>query len=332
MTGVQTCALPICHLLIKAERKAHILEGLICAVDSIDRVIALIRAKRSEEDARAALMSEFSLTRIQTDAILRMQLRRLTGLEREKLQVDLGETREEVEYHRKVLTDNNVVTEIIREDIHDLRDRFKDGRRTAIEEDAEEINYVDLITEEDVVVTLTQQGYVKRTPLTTYKSQGRGGKGVSGGNVREDDFVKSLFVAGTHDTLLLFSDRGKVYWLKVYELPDLARTARGKPVVHLLELGKEEKILRMIRVAQFDDRQLLFATRMGKVKKTPLVAYSRPKRTGIKAIKINEDDELIGVTITSGDDEVVLSTASGMSIRFSEQDAQIGRASCRERV
>ncbi len=310
------------HLLIKAERKAHILEGLICATDSIDRVIELIRANHSEEDARNVLMSEFTLTRIQTDAILRMQLRRLTGLECEKLQEDLGETREEVGYHRKVLTEDNVVTEIIREDIHDLRDRFKDGRRTAIEEDAEEINYIDLITEEDVVVTLTQQGYVKRTPLTTYKSQGRGGKGVSGGNVREDDFVKSLFVAGTHDTLLLFSDRGKVYWLKVYELPDLARTARGKPVVHLLELGKEEKILRMIRVAQFDDRQLLFATRMGKVKKTPLVAYSRPKRTGIKAIKINEDDELIGVTITSGDDEVVLSTASGMSIRFSEQDAR----------
>ncbi|NRA75524.1 MAG: DNA gyrase subunit A, partial [Planctomycetes bacterium] len=310
------------HLLVKAERKAHILEGLICATDNIDRVIELIRANHSEEDARAALMAEFVLTRIQTDAILRMQLRRLTGLEREKLQEDLQETREEIEYHRKVLTDDTVVTGIIREDIHDLRERFKDARRTTIEEAAEEINYADLIAEEDVVVTLTHQGYVKRTPLTTYKSQGRGGKGVSGGAVREDDFVKNLFVAGTHDTLLLFSDRGKVYWLKVYELPDLARTARGKPVVHLLELQKEEKILRMIRVAEFDDRQLLFATRNGKVKKTPLVAYSRPKRTGIKAIKVNEDDELIGVTITSGEDEVVLSTASGMSIRFSEQDAR----------
>lgn len=310
------------HLLAKAERKAHILEGLICATDNIDRVIELIRANHSEEDARAVLMAEFVLTRIQTDAILRMQLRRLTGLEREKLQEDLQETREEIEYHRKVLTDDTVVTEIIREDIHDLRDRFKDARRTTIEEAAEEINYADLIAEEDVVVTLTHQGYVKRTPLTTYKSQGRGGKGVSGGAVREDDFVKNLFVAGTHDTLLLFSDRGKVYWLKVYELPDLARTARGKPVVHLLELQKEEKILRMIRVVEFDDRQLLFATRNGKVKKTPLVAYSRPKRTGIKAIKVNEDDELIGVTITSGEDEVVLSTASGMSIRFSEQDAR----------
>ncbi|MGE4631753.1 MAG: DNA gyrase subunit A [Planctomycetota bacterium] len=310
------------HLLVKAERKAHILEGLICATDNIDRVIELIRANHSEEDARAALMAEFVLTRIQTDAILRMQLRRLTGLEREKLQEDLQETREEIEYHRKVLTDDTVVTGIIREDIHDLRERFKDARRTTIEEAAEEINYADLIAEEDVVVTLTHQGYVKRTPLTTYKSQGRGGKGVSGGAVREDDFVKNLFVAGTHDTLLLFSDRGKVYWLKVYELPDLARTARGKPVVHLLELQKEEKILRMIRVVEFDDRQLLFATRNGKVKKTPLVAYSRPKRTGIKAIKVNEDDELIGVTITSGEDEVILSTASGMSIRFSEQDAR----------
>ena len=310
------------HLLAKAERKAHILDGLIIATDNIDRIIELIRSKHSEDDARESMMAEFGLTRIQSEAILRMQLRRLTGLEREKLQVDLGETREEIAYHRKVLTDASVVTEIIREDIHELRDRFKDARRTTFEEDAEDINYADLITEEDVVVTLTHQGYIKRTPLTSYRSQGRGGKGVSGGSVREDDFVKNLFVAGTHDTLLLFSDRGKVYWLKVYELSDMSRTAKGKPVVHLLQLEKEEKILRMIRVAEFDDRQLLFATRLGKVKKTPLVAYSRPKKTGIKAIKINEDDELIGVAITSGDDEVVLSSASGMSIRFSEQDVR----------
>jgi len=310
------------HLLAKAERKAHILDGLIIATDNIDRIIELIRSKHSEDDARESMMAEFGLTRIQSEAILRMQLRRLTGLEREKLQVDLGETREEIAYHRKVLTDASVVTEIIREDVHELRERFKDARRTTFEEDAEDINYADLITEEDVVVTLTHQGYIKRTPLTSYRSQGRGGKGVSGGSVREDDFVKNLFVAGTHDTLLLFSDRGKVYWLKVYELSDMSRTAKGKPVVHLLQLEKEEKILRMIRVAEFDDRQLLFATRLGKVKKTPLVAYSRPKKTGIKAIKINEDDELIGVAITSGDDEVVLSSASGMSIRFSEQDVR----------
>ena len=310
------------HLLAKAERKAHILDGLIIATDNIDRIIELIRSKHSEDDARDAMMAEFGLTRIQSDAILRMQLRRLTGLEREKLQGDLTDTREEINYHRTVLTDDSVVRELIREDIHDLRDRFKDARRTRFEEAAEEINYADLITEEDVVVTLTHQGYVKRTPLTNYRSQGRGGRGVSGGSVREDDFVKNLFVAGTHDTLLLFSDRGKVYWLKVYQLPDMTRTAKGKPVVHLLQLEKEEKILRMIRVAEFDDRQLLFATRLGKVKKTPLVAYSRPKKTGIKAIKINDEDQLIGVAITSGEDEVVLSTASGMSIRFTEKDAR----------
>jgi DNA gyrase subunit A len=310
------------HLLAKAERKAHILDGLIIATDNIDRIIELIRSKHSEDEARDAMMAEFGLTRIQSDAILRMQLRRLTGLEREKLQGDLAETREEINYHRTVLTDDSVVRELIREDIHDLRERFKDTRRTRFEEDAEEINYADLITEEDVVVTLTHQGYVKRTPLTSYRSQGRGGRGVSGGSVREDDFVKNLFVAGTHDTLLLFSDRGKVYWLKVYQLSDMTRTAKGKPVVHLLQLENDEKILRMIRVAEFDDRQLLFATRLGKVKKTPLVAYSRPKKTGIKAIKINDEDQLIGVAITSGEDEVVLSTASGMSIRFTEKDAR----------
>ncbi len=310
------------HLLAKAERKAHILEGLIAATDNIDRVIELIRSNRSEEDARNALMDEFSLTRIQCDAILRMQLRRLTGLEREKLQDDLAETREEIEYHRTVLTDDTVVKEIIREDIHELNEKFKDERRTTIEEAAEEINYADLIAEEDVVVTLTHQGYVKRTPLTSYRSQGRGGTGVSGGSVREDDFVKNLFVAGTHDSLLLFSDRGKVYWLKVYELPDLSRTSKGKPVTHMVQLDKEEKILNMIRVAEFDERNLVFATRLGKVKKTPLEAYSRPKKTGIKAVKINEDDQLIGVNVTSGEDEIILSTASGMAIRFNEGDVR----------
>ena len=310
------------HLLAKAERKAHILEGLITATDNIDQVIKLIRAAKDDDAARTALMEEFSLTRIQSDAILRMQLRRLTGLEREKLQDDLAETREEIEYHRTVLTDDNVVKEIIREDIHELMEKFKDERRTSIEEAAEEINYADLIAEEDVVVTLTHQGYVKRTPLTSYRSQGRGGTGVSGGSVREDDFVKSLFVAGTHDTLLLFSDRGKVYWLKVYELPDLARTSKGKPVNHLVQLDKEEKILNMIRIAEFDDRNLVFASRLGKIKKTPLEAYSRPMKTGIKAIKINEGDQLIGVNITSGEDEIILSTASGMAIRFNESDVR----------
>ena len=310
------------HLLAKAERKAHILEGLITATDNIDRVIELIRSSSSEDDARSALMDEFSLTRIQCDAILRMQLRRLTGLEREKLQDDLTETREEIEYHRKVLTDDSVVKEIIREDIHELMEKFKDERRTTIEEAAEEINYADLIAEEEVVVTLTLQGYVKRTPLTSYRSQGRGGTGVSGGSVREDDFVKSLFVAGTHDTLLLFSDRGKVYWLKVYELPDLSRTSKGKPVNHMVQLDKDEKILNMIRIAEFDDRNLVFASRLGKVKKTPLEAYSRPMKTGIKAIKINEGDQLIGVNLTSGEDEIILSTASGMAIRFNESDVR----------
>ncbi|MGB1070518.1 MAG: DNA gyrase subunit A [Planctomycetota bacterium] len=310
------------HLLAKAERKAHILEGLITATDNIDQVIKLIRAAKDDDAARTALMEEFSLTRIQSDAILRMQLRRLTGLEREKLQDDLAETREEIEYHRTVLTDDNVVKEIIREDIHELMEKFKDERRTSIEEAAEEINYADLIAEEEVVVTLTHQGYVKRTPLTNYRSQGRGGTGVSGGSVREDDFVKSLFVAGTHDTLLLFSDRGKVYWLKVYELPDLARTSKGKPVNHLVQLDKEEKILNMIRIVDFDDRNLVFASRLGKIKKTPLEAYSRPMKTGIKAIKINEGDQLIGVNITSGEDEIILSTASGMAIRFNESDVR----------
>ncbi|MGA1488030.1 MAG: DNA gyrase subunit A, partial [Planctomycetota bacterium] len=316
------------YLLEKAEYKAHILEGYLIALDNIDRIIELIRNSHTVDDARSSLMGEFGLTRIQSDAILQMRLQRLTGLERLKIEEDLAKTREEIEYHRQVLTDDGLVTEIIREDIHDLLKKFPSKRRSRIEDAVEDIDIGDLISEEQVVVTLTHQGYVKRTPLSTYRSQGRGGSGISGGKARDGDFIKNLYVASTHDQILFFSNFGKVYWLKVYEIPDMARTSLGRAIVNLLPLQKGEEVLTTIQVKEFDERMLVFSTRNGIVKKTALKAYSRPLKTGIIAIRIEEGDSLIGVSLTRGDDEIILSSARGMAIRFAEGDVrEMGRAS-----
>jgi DNA gyrase subunit A len=316
------------HLLEKAEYKAHILAGYLIALDNIDRIIAIIRSSHTVDDARGAMMLEFGLTRIQADAILQMRLSRLTGLERIKIEEDLAKTQEEIQYHREVLTKDALVVEIIREDIHELVRKFPSPRRSEIIDAVEDIDIGDLIAEDTVVVTLSHQGYVKRTPVSTYRSQGRGGQGVSGGKAREGDFIKSLYIAGTHDTILFFTDRGKVYWLKVYDIPDMARTALGRAIVNLLPLEPDERVLSSIQVKEFDERMVVFATRNGVVKKTALSAYSRPKKTGIIAIKIEEGDELIGVALTRGQDEVILSTAHGMAIRFAETDVrEMGRAS-----
>jgi len=316
------------HLLEKAEYKAHILAGYLIALDNIDRIISIIRSSHTVDDARGSLMQEFGLTRIQADAILQMRLSRLTGLERIKIEEDLAKTQEEIQYHREVLTKDALVVEIIREDIHELVRKFPSPRRSEIIDAVEDIDIGDLIAEDTVVVTLSHQGYVKRTPVSTYRSQGRGGQGVSGGKAREGDFIKSLYIAGTHDTILFFTDRGKVYWLKVYDIPDMARTALGRAIVNLLPLEPEERVLSSIQVKEFDERMVVFATRNGVVKKTALSAYSRPKKTGIIAIRIEEGDELIGVALTRGEDEVILSTAHGMAIRFKETDVrEMGRAS-----
>jgi DNA gyrase subunit A len=316
------------HLLEKAEYKAHILAGYLIALDNIDRIIAIIRSSHTVDDARGSLMQEFGLTRIQADAILQMRLSRLTGLERIKIEEDLAKTQEEIQYHREVLTKDALVVEIIREDIHELVRKFPSPRRSEIIDAVEDIDIGDLIAEDTVVVTLSHQGYVKRTPVSTYRSQGRGGQGVSGGKAREGDFIKSLYIAGTHDSILFFTDRGKVYWLKVYDIPDMARTALGRAIVNLLPLEADERVLSSIQVKEYDERMVVFATRNGVVKKTALSAYSRPKKTGIIAIRIEEGDELIGVALTRGQDEVILSTAHGMAIRFAETDArEMGRAS-----
>lgn len=316
------------YLLEKAEHKAHILRGLLIALDHIDRVIELIRSSRTVDDARAALRSEFSLTRIQADAILQMRLQRLTGLEREKIQEDLDKTMAEIAELREILTSEARVIQIIREDVEALIAKYPDKRRSELTDIENEIDIEDLIAEEQMVVTQTRMGYVKRTPLSAYSAQGRGGKGITGGSAREGDFIKSLFVANTLDFVLYFTDRGKVYWLKVYQIPEGSRTSRGRAIVNLLPLEKDERVLSAIQVRDFDERMVMFATRNGYVKKTALSAFSRPKKTGIIAINIGEDDQLVGATLLAAQNDVVLSSANGMAIRFNEEDArEMGRVS-----
>ncbi|MGE3963442.1 MAG: DNA gyrase subunit A [Planctomycetota bacterium] len=314
-------------LLGKAEHRAHILKGLLVALDNIDRIIELIRSSATVEQAQGALRSEFALSRIQADAILQMRLQRLTGLERQKIEDELNQTLAEIANYHEILTNPAKVIELIRLDLQDIIKKYPEGRRSEITvDDLEDFEIEDLMTEEQVVVTLSHQGYVKRTPITSYRSQGRGGKGVAGGKSREGDFIKNLFVTRNLDHVLCFSDRGKVYWLKVYQFPEMSRISQGRAIVNLLPLEEGEKVLTIIPVEEFDDRMVVFATRRGFVKKTALNAFSRPKKTGIIAIHIEDDDMLIGATLTRAQDDVVLSTAGGMAIRFNEEDArEMGR-------
>ncbi len=313
-------------LLEKAERRAHILRGLLIALDHIDRVIALIRASQTADEARASLMSEFELTRIQAEAILQMRLQRLTGLERDKLVDELDGVNEDIQYHREVLSSREKVISLIREDVTEMLGKYADKRRSEIIDFHEDIDYEDLIQEEQVVVTLSQQGYIKRTPVSMYRSQGRGGTGITAGASREGDFIKNIFVSSTHDYILFFTNYGKVYWLKVYDIPDLPRTSKGRAIVNLLPLQPDERVMSSLQVREFDGRHILFSTRRGLVKKTALEAYSRPKKNGIIAIVIEEGDELISAMLTREGDDVILSTSSGMAIRFPESDArEMGR-------
>ncbi|MEM7260652.1 MAG: DNA gyrase subunit A [Planctomycetota bacterium] len=316
------------YLLEKAERRAHILRGLLIALDNIDRVIQLIRQSATPDDARAALMDEFSLTRIQAEAILQMRLQRLTGLERNKLEEELESVMADIEYHREVLRNRDKVIGIIRDDVEEMLGKYGDARRTEIVEAAEDIDMEDLIAEEQVVVTLSHQGYIKRTPASTYRSQGRGGTGIAAGSSREGDFIKNLFVGSTHDYILFFTNHGKVYWLKVYDIPDLARTSKGRAIINLLPLAADERVRSALQVRDFDDRFIVFATKQGIIKKTALKAYSRPKKNGIIAIRIEDDDQLIRASLATADSDLILSTSNGMGIRFSESDArEMGRVS-----
>ena len=309
--------------LRKAEERAHILEGLKIALDHLDAVIQLIRRSQSPEVARTGLMRQFELTEIQANAILDMKLQRLTQLERNKLIEEYQELLKRMEYLRSVLGSEALVRKIIKEELQAIKEEYKDERRTQIVSEEAEINVEDLIAEEEVVVTVTHAGYIKRNPVSLYRAQRRGGKGKIGMGVKEEDFVETLFTASTHDYLLFFSDVGKVFWLKVHEIPEAGRAAKGKAMVNLLALSGDEKVTAILPVKEFrDDRYVFMATRQGVIKKTELSAYSNPRQGGIIALSLDEGDKLIGVQITDGHREILLGTRQGIVIRFKEEDVR----------
>jgi len=305
--------------LRKAEERLHILEGLKIALDHLDAVIALIRRSQDPKVAKEGLIQNFGLTEIQAQAILDMRLQRLTGLEREKILQEHKETVELIAKLKAILADEKEIYRIIIEELKDIKERYGDPRRTQILAHTEEISIEDLIVEEDMVVTISHEGYIKRNPVTLYRAQRRGGKGKIGTTTREEDFVEYLFVASTHSYILFFTTVGKVYWIKVHELPQAGRTARGKPIVNLLNLEQGEKVSAFLSVREFQEgRCVVFATKKGLIKKTILMSYANPRPSGIRAISLEQGDEVIGVRLTDGQQEIILSTLDGQSIRFKE--------------
>jgi DNA gyrase subunit A len=309
--------------LRKAEERAHILEGLRIALDHLDEVIALIRAARDDSEAKEGLMNRFGLSEAQAQAILDMRLRRLTGLEREKIDAEYAELQQKIAEYKNILSDEKLLLGIIHDELEEIKRKYGDPRRTVITQEEDEILTEDLIPRDEVVITMTHTGYIKRLPVSTYRSQKRGGKGVVGMDTKEDDFVEHLYVANTHDYLLFFTNKGRVFRLKAWEVPDLSRTARGTPVINLIQIDPDEKINAVIPVTSFDTKQyLFFATRKGIVKKTPLADYANIRKVGLIAISLREDDDLIAVRLTDGNREIIMGTARGMSIRFPESDVR----------
>jgi len=309
--------------LEKAEARAHILEGLRIALDNIDAVIALIRASKTVEEARQGLMERFGLTEKQASAILDMRLQKLTGLEREKVEEEYAELQKTIEYLRAVLASEQMVLKIIKRELEEIKERYGDERRTSIVAGEAELDVEDLIAEEDVVITMTHHGYVKRTPVNTYRSQRRGGRGVTGLQPRAEDFVEHLFITTTHHDILFFTNRGKVYRRKVYEIPEAGRQAKGTPVVNLIDIGPDEEVTAVIPIKHFDQKGFLcMGTRRGKVKRTTIEEFGTIRRAGIIALTLEEGDELIDVRLTAGEQEITLVTRQGMAIRFTEEQVR----------
>jgi DNA gyrase subunit A len=309
--------------LRKAEERLHILAGLKIAIDDLDRAIAIIRAAADPGAARDGLMQAFGLSQPQAQAILDMRLQRLTGLERDKIVAEYAETEKAIARFREILADEREVSKIIAEELRGLRDKYGDERRTQIVDEAAAISVEDLIVEEDMVVTISHEGYIKRNPVALYRAQRRGGRGKIGATTREEDFVEHLFVASTHSYILFFTTSGKVYWLKVHEIPQAGRAARGRSITNLLNLRPEEKLSAFLAVRTFEEgRYVFFATRRGLIKKTDLMQYASPRPSGIIAIALEEGDEVIGVRLTDGTKQVILSTRDGQAIRFREEEAR----------
>jgi len=312
----------------KAEERAHILEGLRVALDHIDEIITLIRGSRTVEIARQGLIETFSLTEKQAQAILDMRLQRLTGLEREKIEEEYRELLRNIEYLRAVLQNERMVYSIIRKELTDIRDRYGDERRTTITGEDAELEIEDLIAEEDVVITLSHQGYIKRMPVSTYRNQKRGGRGILGMTTKDDDFVEEMFITTTHHYILFFTNRGKVYRMKAHEVPEAGRQARGTPVINLIQIEPGELVTAVIPVKELrEDRYLFMATDTGYVKKTPLREFDTSRRGGLIAIGLDEDSQLIEVALTDGQRDMLLATRLGQAIRFQEGDVRpMGRA------
>jgi len=318
--------------LEQAEKRAHILEGLIIASDNIDEVIAIIRSSKTPDEARERLMERFQLTDIQARAIVEMRLRQLTGLEQDKLHSEYEALMKQIEYYKEVLTHESLRMKIIKDELFELKARFGDKRRTDIEHNAEDFNPEDFYADEEMVITISHLGYIKRTPLSDFKTQGRGGVGSKGGATREEDFIEHMFVASMHFTLLLFTKMGKCYWLKVYQIPEGSRTSKGRAIQNILNISQEDKVLAYIKVKTLEDQDfinnnyIILATRKGLIKKTTLEAYSRPRLNGVNAITIKEDDELLEARRTSGSHEIMMAVKSGKAIRFNESIVRpIGR-------
>lgn len=341
------------YLLRKARQRAHILEGLILAIADIDEIIQIIKESPDVDTARQRLMdkplrlsekatvtrllpeafvqratnNDQHLTRTQADAILAMQLRRLTGLEIEQLAREYSKLTEEIADYELILSDERRVLDIIAEDMRELKAKYAEPRRTHISGAVRELDMDELIEQEDVVVTLSHQGYIKRVPIDTYRSQGRGGRGVRGTESRDRDFIEHMRVASTHDYLLFFTNRGRVYWLRVYDIPSMQRTSRGRSLANILTMQPNERHMAVLKVSEFEENFVFFATERGVVKKSPLSAFSRPRPSGIQAIKLDPDDSLIKVSLSSGNDEIVLGTRGGMACRFSEDNVRaMGRS------
>jgi DNA gyrase subunit A len=313
--------------LRKAEERAHILEGLKKALDALDEIIEAIRSSADPKEAKSRLMADFSLTDVQAQAILDMRLQRLTGLEREKIHSEYQELLKNISQYKAILASPAMVLQIIKDEMKQIRESFGDERRTEILHEAGQIDVEDLIAEEDMVVTISHEGYIKRNPISLYRAQRRGGKGLTGARPKEEDFVEMLFVASSHDYLLFFTNKGRVYWKKVHEVPEAGRMSRGKAIVNLLELQKDERVATTLAVRTFEEnKNVVMATKEGLVKKTELTAYANPRTGGIVAIKINEDDELIGVRVSTGSQDIFLTTRQGKSIRFHEDEIrEMGR-------
>jgi len=310
--------------LAEAEKRAHILEGLLIALDHLDEVIKLIRASQTPDEAREGLISQFGLSDLQARAILDMTLRRLTGLERDKIKAEYTELMKLIEYLNTILNDEGLRMQIIKDELLEIKEKYGDERKTEIVHSSAEMQSEDFIEDEDVVITISHEGYIKRTPLTEYRRQGRGGKGSLGSNSRDEDFIEHLLIASNHNYMLFFTEQGQCFWLRVFEIPEGSRTSKGRAIQNIINIPKEQKIKAYIKVVNLKDKDylennfIIMCTRKGVIKKTSLEAYSRPRANGINAINVNEGDSLLEANLTSGSSEIVMALKSGRAIRFNE--------------